>query len=419
MRIKKFTARTLKEATDQMRNELGPEAIVLGTRTIAKSNGLGLFSRELYEVTGAIDDPAPARSGSYGSRRGAPPFDRYLENSSPIVDPSAHLAELKRIAERFDGRRGQGAVGRRQLVEPAAESAGMTELRNEMQAMQGALREISDQIRHAKTPELPDPLRELYTTLLEQEVDEGLARQMVLAVNDALNPEQRRSREITRDALLKIMARMIRVPGDIKARRRKTKIVALVGPTGVGKTTTIAKLAAIHKLLHRKNVALISTDTYRIGAIEQLRTFASIADIPMDVVYKPSEVTGALKKFRDRDIVFVDTVGRSHRSKKEVAELGRFVQSADPDEVHLVLSASTSPRAINEIIRQFSVVKPNRLLFTKLDEAVTLGPLFSVVNKQHMPVGYVTTGQTVPDDILAMEPAQFASMVYSGATAHA
>ncbi len=417
MRIRKFTARTLKEATDQMRNELGPDAIILGTRTLSKGSALGLFGRAMYEVTGAIDEPATA--SSYGSRRMAAPFDRYLDNASPLVDPSAHLAELKKIAERFNNRRGQGPAGRRQLVEPVGESAGMTELRSEMQAMQGALREISDHIRHAKAPDLPDALRELYTTLLEQEVDEALARQMVLAVNDALSPEQRQSREITRDTLLKVMARLIRVPGELKARRRKTKIVALVGPTGVGKTTTIAKLAAIHKLLHRKNVGLISTDTYRIGAIEQLRTFASIADIPMDVVYKPSEVAGALKKFRDRDIVFVDTVGRSHRSKKEVAELGRFVQSADPDEVHLVLSASTSARAINEIIRQFGIVKPNRLLFTKLDEAVTLGPLFSVVNKQHIPVAYVTTGQTVPDDILAIEPDQFASMVYTGAAAHA
>ncbi|HTY01248.1 MAG TPA: hypothetical protein VMG09_14580, partial [Bacteroidota bacterium] len=366
-----------------------------------------------------IDDPTTGRAASYGARKATTPFDRYLDDSTPIVDPAAHLEELKRVAERFDSRRSQGAVGRRFAGESVADIAGIADLRSEMQVMQGALREISDHIRHAKTPDLPDALRELYVTLIEQEVDEALARQMVLAVNDTLTPDQRRSKDVTRDTLLKIMARMIRVPDSAKVRRRKTRIVALVGPTGVGKTTTIAKLAAIHKLLHRKNVGLISTDTYRIGAIEQLRTFASIADIPMDVVYKPTEIAGAMKKFRDRDVVFVDTVGRSHRSKKEVAELGRFVQSADPDEVHLVVSASTSPRAMNEIIKQFNVVKPNRLLFTKLDEAVTLGPLFSIVNKQHLPVAYVTTGQTVPDDIVAMEPAQFASMVYQGAAAHA
>ncbi len=419
MRIKKFTARTLKEATEQMRKELGPDAIVLGTRTLSKGSGLGIFGREMYEVTGAMDEPATGRPGSYASRKASTPFDRYLDNSSPIIDPAAHLAELKKVAERFDARRGQSQIGRRLVDDGYGDTRGMADLRSEMQAMQGALREISDHLRHAKTPDLPDTLRELYVTLVEQEVDETLARQLVLTVNESLTPDQRRSKDVTRDTLLKIMARMIRIPEGAKARRRKTKIVALVGPTGVGKTTTIAKLAAIHKLLHRKNVGLISTDTYRIGAIEQLRTFASIADIPMDVVYKPSEIAGVMKKFRERDIVFVDTVGRSHRSKKEVAELGKFVQSADPDEVHLVVSASTSARAINEIIRQFSVVKPNRLLFTKLDEAVTLGPLFSIVNKQHLPVAYVTTGQTVPDDILAMEPAQFASMVYTGATGHA
>ena len=249
------------------------------------------------------------------------------------------------------------------------DAAGMVELRNEMQSMQGALREISDHMRYARAPELPDSMRELYTTLIDEDVDEGLARQMVLAVDESLTPEQRRNRDTTKDALLRVMARMIRVPEGTKSRRRKMKVVALIGPTGVGKTTTIAKLAAIHKLLQRKNVGLISTDTYRIGAIEQLRTFASIADIPMEVVYKPTELAAALKKFRDRDVVFLDTVGRSHRSKKELVELGKFVQSADPDEVHLVVSAATAPRAIAEIVRQFGALKPNRLLFTKLDEA--------------------------------------------------
>jgi flagellar biosynthesis protein FlhF len=419
MRIKKFTARSLKEATEQMRRELGPEAIVLGTRTVSKASGLGFFGREAYEVTGAIDEPVSGRSGSYAARKSSGPFARYLDNADPLIDPAAHLEELKKMAERFDGRRSSAVASRRQSSDVVAETGSMVELRNEMQAMQGALREISDHLKYAKAPELPDTLRELYATLVDQEVDETLARQMILTVNEALTPDQRQSREVTRDTLLRVMARLIKVPDTGKGKRRKLRIVALVGPTGVGKTTTIAKLAAIHKLLHRKNVGLISTDTYRIGAIEQLRTFASIADIPMDVAYKPAEVATALRKFKDRDVVFIDTVGRSHRSKKEVTELSKFVQSADPDEVHLVLSASTAPRALNEIIRQFGSVKPNRLLFTKLDEAVTLGPIFSIVNKQHLPVAYVTTGQTVPDDIVAIEPAQFASMVYTGAPAHA
>ncbi|MGA9121581.1 MAG: flagellar biosynthesis protein FlhF [Bacteroidota bacterium] len=419
MRIKKFNARSLKEATEQMRQELGPDAIVLGTRTIAKGGGLGLFGRDTYEVTGAIDEPATGRGSSYAAKRAATPYERYLDPSASVIDTTAHLEELRKVAERFDTRRHPSPTSRRSSGESLAEVGNIVDLRNEMQAMQGALREISDHLKYAKIPELPDTLRELYTTLIDQEVDDALARQMILTVNEALTPDQRQSRELTREALLRVMARLIKVPETGKSKRRKIKVVALVGPTGVGKTTTIAKLAAIHKLLHRKNVGLISTDTYRIGAIEQLRTFASIADIPMDVAYKPAEVASALRKFKDRDIVFIDTVGRSHRSKKEVSELAKYVQSADPDEVHLVLSASTSPRAIAEIIRQFGTVKPNRLLFTKLDEAVSLGPIFSIVNKQHIPVAYVTTGQTVPDDIVAVDPAQFASMVYSGAPAHA
>jgi len=215
------------------------------------------------------------------------------------------------------------------------------------------------------------------------------------------------------------LAGLIPQAGPERARKKKSRVIALVGPTGVGKTTTIAKLAAIHKLVNGQDVGLISADTYRIGAIEQLRTFAGIADIPMEVVYKPSEMPIALRKFRAKDIIFVDTVGRSQRSRKELTDLAKFVSAADPDETHLVVNASTNLRTAEDIVDQFKVVKPNRLLFSKLDEAVTYGPLLSLVHRHHLPLSYVTTGQAVPDDIRTIDATQFAAMVFAGETAHA
>ena len=183
--------------------------------------------------------------------------------------------------------------------------------------------------------------------------------------------------------------------------------------------TTIAKLAAINKLLTGLDVGLISADTYRIGAIDQLRTFAGIADIPMEVVYKPSDMSAALRKFRGKDMVFVDTVGRSQRSKKDLHDLAKFVSAADPDETHLVLNASTNVKTCEEIIDQFTVVKPNRLIFSKLDEAASYGPMLSIIHRHQLPLSYVTTGQAVPDDIRRVEASQLAAMVYTGEMAHA
>ena len=139
----------------------------------------------------------------------------------------------------------------------------------------------------------------------------------------------------------------------------------------------------------------------------------------MEVVYKPPEMAIALRKFRTKDIVFVDTVGRSQRSRKELTDLAKFVTAADPDETHLVVNASTNVRTAEDIIDQFKIVKPNRLLFSKLDEAVTYGPLLTLIHKHNIPLSYVTTGQAVPDDIRVVDPAQFAAMVYAGETAHA
>jgi flagellar biosynthesis protein FlhF len=417
MRIKKFTGPSLKEATEQMRKDLGPDAIILNTRKIPRGGGLGFLGRELFELTAAIDEVPQGQTTTYSRRQSGTPFDRYLNAAAPRPAENNAIDGLTRMAEQFEARTHQAE--RQSVPQQAMDVAGILDLRNEMQDMKGALQNIMEHLRYANMPEYPAHLQNAYATLIKNDVEEQLARELVQSVHASLTREQMNNKQATETCLLGAIARLVNAPPPPKAGRRKTTVVSLVGPTGVGKTTTIAKLAAIHKLVHRKSVALISTDTYRIGAIEQLRTFAAIADMPMEVVYRPGEIAAALRKFRDKDLIFIDTVGRSQRSKKELAGLAKFVSAASPDEVHLVLSASTGLKTALDTVNQFKAVKPNRLLFSKLDEAVTLGPLLSLVHKHSLPVGYVTVGQTVPDDIVVMDPAKFASMVYSGAAANA
>jgi flagellar biosynthesis protein FlhF len=212
---------------------------------------------------------------------------------------------------------------------------------------------------------------------------------------------------------------MLRTSGPMRIGSGKASIVAMVGPTGVGKTTTIAKLAAIAKLVQQHDVALISADTYRIGAIEQLRTFAAIADIPMEVAYTPGEMKLALKKHRSRDLILVDTMGRSQRGKKEIAELAKFLESTGADEIHLVVGAQTSESTLAEVVDLFMPAHPDHLILSKVDEAASLGAILNVTNGSRLPISYVTYGQNVPDDIAIADAGELARMIYQGAMANA
>ena len=418
MKVKRFIGRSLKEATENMRKDLGEDAIILNSRKVAKGSSLNPLAKETYEITAAIDEAASPRHNSYARRTAAESFEEFVRGARVDQNDDDPVESLKKVAERFQQRsrpeREHGGA-----IKRAAESAEMDDLKHDMQDMKGVLRDIAEQLKYSRMPVLPESLKKAYATLVEHEVDEQLAADLVQSVYARLSGEQLANRQITDASLLSAMASIVKMVEQSKSRRKNTRVIVLVGPTGVGKTTTIAKLAAINKLIHRLDVALVSADTYRIGAIEQLRTFATIAEMPMEVAYQPSEIASALRKFRDKDMVFIDTVGRSQRSRKELNDLAKFVNAANPDEIHLVLNASTSLKTSCDVIEQFKAVKPDRLLFSKLDEAATLGPLLTILNRHHMPVSYLTTGQAVHDDIIAVDPTQFARMVYTGAIGHA
>ncbi len=415
MRIKRFVGHTLKDATEQMRNDLGPDAVVLNSRNIPRQGQLSFLAKDMFEITAAIDEVAPPRRNPYARRAAEAAESATAREAGADEDP---VESLKKVARQFQQRAAQvSSSAERPQGSPHGD---FEQLKVELSEMRGTLSTVVEHLKYDRMPALPEHLRSLYVALVNQDVDGKLAADLVQSVYaSGADGDRPAGPGAAEQAVLDAMAGLVAAAPEAKTRRRRTHVSALVGPTGVGKTTTVAKLAAINKLLQHRSVGLVSADTYRIGAIEQLRTFAAIADIPMEVAYKPAELAAAIKKFRDRDIVFIDTVGRSQRSAKELAELARFMDAAEPDDIHLVLSASTSMKSALDIIDRFRVVKPNRLLFSKLDEAVTLGSLLSVASRDRIPVSYVTTGQTVPDDIVRVDPARFASMVYSGDIAHA
>lgn len=228
---------------------------------------------------------------------------------------------------------------------------------------------------------------------------------------EALAPELQSVKES--EEKLDIIGRRIRCSGPINTSKKQSRI-ALVGPTGVGKTTTAAKLAAQNAIVCGKKVALITVDTYRVGAVEQLATYARILNIPIEVALCPEDVDTLVGRHKDKDLIIIDSVGRSQRSRSHLLELGQFVRAANPTEVHLVLSASSSSSVHKEAVSSFGALSADRLILTKLDECPQPGCILDLAVSSMLPFSYITYGQEVPDDIAVAESNRLARLVWEG-----
>jgi flagellar biosynthesis protein FlhF len=198
---------------------------------------------------------------------------------------------------------------------------------------------------------------------------------------------------------------------NIKGKQKK---VALVGPTGVGKTTCIAKLAVISKILHNLDVGLISMDTYRLGAIDQLRIFSEISNIDMLVAYEPRDMPKLINSFKKKDIIFIDTAGRSQKNSDQLLKSKEFLTAARVDEIYLVLSSTGTTKNLCDVAEKFKLLDYNSIIFTKIDEAVTFGGILNVVTNFDVPLSFLSNGQVIPDDIISADPEFIANMIYTG-----
>jgi flagellar biosynthesis protein FlhF len=191
----------------------------------------------------------------------------------------------------------------------------------------------------------------------------------------------------------------------------QTKIVALIGATGVGKTTTIAKIAANFVLDKACSVALITADTYRISAVEQLKTYSDIIGVPLEIVYSPDELRLAIDKHRDKQLILIDTAGRSQHNEFQLEELKCLLAVVPDIEKHLVLSATTKYKDAVDILRKFSLCEPDKVLFTKVDETSTVGAIINLVHQYPITLSYITNGQSVPDDIVVADSKELAKLL--------
>jgi flagellar biosynthesis protein FlhF len=248
----------------------------------------------------------------------------------------------------------------------------------------------------------------VFTDMIEADVDETIARGYIDRICANRNSHELSDPMLVKSRLAQMLEDEISVTGPIVANSEACRVVALVGPTGVGKTTTIAKLAANYRLRDKRRVGLITVDTYRVAAVEQLRTYADIIDLPMEVVATPREMREAVARMSHLDMVLMDTAGRSPRDEVRIQELKSMLAEAQADEVHLVLSSTASSKGLLAAAERFAEVGTTAVLLTKVDEATGLGHLISMLRTCRLPVSYLTDGQNVPDDIQTANRRQLA-----------
>ena len=392
MNLQTFKASTMAEALGQVKHVMGHDAVILHTRTYHTRYMLGLRRREIVEITaGRGTGLRPRRSSA------APRPQQQAKLDQPVFPPKPMLAMS---AQPTTVVRDPVANGRSILEQPAAGTAVMLNLTQEMATLKGMVKTLHNEIRHTQAPQVPEELFEHYLGLIQSQVAEELAGDIVKTLQKNLRPEHLSQPQFVREKLAEQLEKLLPTSGPIvRTKAVGPHVVALIGPTGVGKTTTLAKLAANLKLREKHKVGLITLDTYRIAAVDQLKKYADIIGSPLRVVGNMEDLKDAIAQMSDCDFVLIDTAGRSPKDTLKLNELKTFLDAARPEEVHLVLSSTASRDCVELAIERFGDVRIDKLIFTKLDEAAHVGVVLNVVRKVNKGLSYVTTGQDVPDDI--------------------
>lgn len=417
MELKTYQARSMSDALARVKRELGKGAMILHTRTIRRGGILGIGARTFVEITATADPKViAARSGA-----GRP------DELRAGVPGGASAPVQGRVAAAYGIEKPAPAAGGPGIPQSAASTGAPHDIREDLLAIRGMVRDLLLQNDPARPADVPEELIEHYTRMISHEVARGLVMEIIDRVRPRLGEseapmdgEDRETRsqgvsaENVREELLRYIGESLPPAAPLQlVNENRPTIVALVGPTGVGKTTTLAKLAAHMKLREGRSVGLITIDSYRIAAVEQLKTYAQIMQIPLIPVTSPAEMGDAIRRLSSVDLILIDTAGRSQKDDPRIAELRTYLAAAVPDQVHLVLSTTASEAAIRQAIEKFSVLGARQLIFTKLDEAVGFGVILNVLRSFDLRLSYLTTGQAVPDDIEVGSARRVAELILS------
>lgn len=380
MKMKKFNAPSIAEAMKQIRTELGEDAVILNSKVVVTKKFFGFVKNKSYEVVAGYDQVE--KKSTFPSIQDIPTFP-----PSPFSEEARTTHKNSFIDSPVE--QPMKALQAESNVIPGNLVKEIADLKSIMQSMQ----------RMSTQSQYPDELLPFIDFLKQQELGEEL----ITAISDELFMHYNRNgKEITEVEMQEIAKDFLRkelYDLPISGLSYEKKYINVLGPTGVGKTTTIAKMAARSVLEKKKKIGFITTDTYRIAAIEQLKTYAALLQAPIEIVYNAEDYAAAIKKLAHLDLIFIDTAGRNYKEAKYVEDLKKLIHFDDQVESYLVLALTAKQKDLESIIEQFKNLQIEKFIFTKLDETNSIGTMFNLMIKYNKGLAYYTNGQEVPEDL--------------------
>lgn len=369
----------MQEALKQIKKEFGDDAIILSNKSISDKEHPEW--KTAVEITAAIDKKEEVVANKAA-------FNTYVEKS--ISQPTSNTIS--------------GTVFQSQL----------NLLQKEIEYLRERMDFLINQIKYDHLPHIPKNLQNLLKLLNSNGVNIGLANSMIEDIFTSLKGEELLEEELILNKLMSKIKHYLQITGPIKFNQNHSTVVLIMGPTGSGKTTTIAKLAALYKYTYSRKVALISADSFRIAAMEQLKAFADIAKIPFLSVYNNNDLTEKINSLKKYELILIDTAGLNSRNMKQMVSLKETIRIAKADEIHLAMSLTTKYSDLSDNLKNFSMIPYNGIILTKMDETAGMGDILNLAADHEKPFSYITYGQDIPDDISLANRNELAQIIIRG-----
>jgi flagellar biosynthesis protein FlhF len=416
MKMKVFHAETMHDAIRAIKDELGPDALILSTKRVRRGSlPFSIFSRSFLEVTAAIDSIpdqalADTQATPPATQEEQRPVEKQREPSPAFQDQLSALLYSNKPSES-----GQVDV---QVPPPPTKpeprpvsQVRFRQLKNELLDLQQRLTSSLPDESQTTGSSLPARLARACRLLVSQGLRPSTAESLCLLLRRHLPQESLQSDRDIQDGLHRLCEEQIRVTGPLLDRANDCKVAMFVGPSGVGKTTAIVKLAAHYRLQENRSVTLVTLDTCRMASVEQLRLYANVLGVPLETAQTTADVVDSVRRHRQANLILIDTPGFGPHETAQIMSLGRLKDMCGSLDTHLVLSATTRMQDLRRIVTQHAACAPSRLLFTKLDETEEYGNLFELVYQTTLPLSYWSNGQRVPEDFELADSARLADLL--------
>lgn len=428
MTINKFIGKTKEEAIEKAKAEFGAGVVIMNVKEVKPKGFFGIFKSSTYEVTAAVEE----RESFSTSMNAMSPQAKLRENINLAADEDIAIPKPMRTPAREEVKleevkKEEPAQKNRIESFPSVNETSVSDFAYSEKEFKERLDNLSELLEQKLSSSVPEDMantadseelsfvRMVYSTLLKNEVHEKYVNQIMEEVEKFIRPGN--NVDMILPNIYQKLVLKFGQPKTIELTGKKPNVVFFIGPTGVGKTTTIAKIASKYKVEYDRKVAFITADTYRIAATEQLRVYANILDAPMSIVYSVAEINEEIQKYNDYDLIFVDTAGFSHKNEQQRNDTKRLLDGVSEEyhkEVYLVLSATTKYRDLMDIVDVYDEISNYKLIFTKLDETGSYGNLLNIKLYADADLSYVTTGQSVPDDIEVFDTQKIVKQLLGG-----